>query len=89
MNTPKVGRSKAAKAEKVTRNNFAELRLICEKLLGTVESTGGLIEFSDGTYAPEADSDWIDLGDIVLKARDALQNITGKPVTLTIKTSGY
>jgi hypothetical protein len=37
-------------------------------LIETVESTGGVISYEDGTHAPAGDPDWIDLGDAYLRA---------------------
>ncbi|MGH9691023.1 MAG: hypothetical protein ACRD4C_08100 [Candidatus Acidiferrales bacterium] len=40
-----------------------------KSLLDTVQATGGLIAYSSGTFAPEAERDWIDLGDVIQQAR--------------------
>jgi hypothetical protein len=37
-------------------------------LIETINATGGLLEFSDGTYAPRGDPEWIDLGEAYLAA---------------------
>jgi hypothetical protein len=37
-------------------------------LIDTINATGGLLEFSDGTYAPLGDPEWIDLGEAYLVA---------------------
>ena len=55
------------------------------QIIETVESTGGLIQYPDGTHAPQGEPDWIDLGDAVLAVRSALQTTFGKKVKLTIK----
>jgi hypothetical protein len=39
----------------------------------TIESTGGVIQYKDGNYAPEGDPEWIDLGDAYLAACAALE----------------
>jgi hypothetical protein len=39
-----------------------------EDFINTIEATGGIRAFEDGTYGPEADEDWIDLGDSYVKA---------------------
>lgn len=43
-----------------------------ESFIWTINATGGVIEFRDGTVAPEADPEWIDLGDAYLTACRAL-----------------
>jgi hypothetical protein len=45
---------------------------VIKKLLDTVRSTGGLVMYPDGTLAPVADEDWIDLGDVVQAARGVM-----------------
>ena len=42
------------------------------RLCNTIDATGGIIEFKDGTYGPEADPEWTDLGDAYIAACDAL-----------------
>lgn len=37
-------------------------------IIDTVESTGGLIRFSDGLHAPIAGQSWVDLGEAVNQA---------------------
>ena len=49
------------------------MRDALQKFLSTIQSTGGLLEFEDGTFAPAADPDWIDLGDAALAALRALE----------------
>jgi len=39
-----------------------------QRLIDTVNATGGLVGFVDGTHAPQGDPDWIDLGDAYLTA---------------------
>lgn len=39
-----------------------------ERLVSTVNATGGALRFTDGTVAPAGDPDWIDLGDAYLAA---------------------
>jgi hypothetical protein len=41
-------------------------------LVSTIEATGGVLDFGNGTTAPVADDDWIDLGDAYLAACAAL-----------------
>ncbi len=38
------------------------------KFIGTINATGGIHAFSDGTFAPEGDIDWIDLGEVYMAA---------------------
>jgi hypothetical protein len=47
-----------------------------EDFINTIEATGGIRAFEDGTYGPEADEDWIDLGDSYIKACAEL----GRPI---------
>lgn len=39
-----------------------------EQFVEDIESTGGVLEASDGLYAPVSDPDWIDLGHTYLGA---------------------
>ena len=59
---------------------------VIKKLLDTVRSTGGLLMFPDGTLAPVADEDWIDLGDVVQQARavmgGAYNNVKGMKIRI-------
>lgn len=41
-------------------------------LVETIEITGGVWRFRDGTVAPKGDDEWIDLGDVYLKACEVL-----------------
>lgn len=43
-----------------------------DRLISAIEVTGGLIAYENGTYAPYADPDWIDLGDAYLAACEEL-----------------
>lgn len=43
------------------------------KLIGTIESTGGLVRFEDGSTAPEADIEWLDMADTYLAACKELE----------------
>lgn len=38
------------------------------KLIDTINHTGGLVAFANGTYGPQCDPDWLDLGDAYLAA---------------------
>ena len=55
-----------------------------KKLIETVEATGGLIQFESGLCAPYADPEWLDLGDVVLAAKEELER-EGEDVVLTIE----
>ena len=57
-------------------------------LVKDIQATGGLIEFSDGLHAPMADPAWIDLGETVLKAHEALVE-AGVDQTLDIDIVDY
>lgn len=37
-------------------------------LVDTIDSTGGVVPLEDGTHAPNADPEWVDLGEVYLKA---------------------
>jgi hypothetical protein len=53
-------------------------------LISTVQATGGLVHFSDGSYGCAADEEWLDLADAILVAKQTLENETGIVVELTI-----
>jgi len=53
-------------------------------LISTVQATGGLVHFPDGSYGCAADQEWLDLADAILAAKQALENETGVVVELTI-----
>src|SRR5713226_4599789 len=53
-------------------------------LISTVQATGGLVHFSDGSYACAADDEWLDLADAILVAKQTLENEAGIVVELTI-----
>lgn len=48
------------------------LRNVIDKLIRTVEATGGVEKNEDGTYSPLADPDWLDLGDTYIEACEAI-----------------
>ena len=58
------------------------------ELIDNVQATGGLIEFSDGLTAPQADPTWTDLGATILKAHDALEK-EGVNMRLQIEEVDY
>src|SRR5271156_1814719 len=45
---------------------------VIRKLVDTVQATGGMLMYPNGTVAPAGDPDWIDLGDVVQAARGLL-----------------
>src|ERR1700674_531376 len=53
-------------------------------LISTVQATGGLVHFPDGSYGCAADEEWLDLADAILVAKQTLENETGVAVDLTI-----
>ena len=53
-------------------------------LISTVQATGGLVHFPDGSYGCAADEEWLDLADAILAAKQALESETGFVVELTI-----
>src|SRR5713226_3189466 len=53
-------------------------------VISTVQATGGLVHFSDGSYGCAADEEWLDLADAILAAKQTLENETGAAVELTI-----
>lgn len=40
----------------------------CDRLISTIEATGGVIAYENGTFGPVGDPDWIDLGDAYVSA---------------------
>lgn len=42
-------------------------------LISDIQATGGLIAYSDGSYAPVADHTWTDLGETVIAAKRTLE----------------
>src|SRR6266849_933990 len=53
-------------------------------LISTVQATGGLVHFPDGSFGCAADEEWLDLADAILAAKQTLENETGVVVELTI-----
>ena len=39
-----------------------------EAFVSTIDNTGGVLDFGNGTYAPVEDEDWIDLGIAYMQA---------------------
>ena|ERR1700674_902162 len=54
-------------------------------LISTVQATGGLVHFPDGSYGCAADEEWLDLADAILVAKQTLENETGVVTELTIR----
>jgi len=57
-------------------------------IIETIQSSGGLLEFSDGLVAPSADPTWTDLGHDILNAHGALKK-DGIDIPLSIETVDY
>ncbi len=53
-------------------------------LISTVQATGGLVHFPDGSYGCAADEEWLDLADAILAAKKALEDETRVVAELTI-----
>ena len=66
-------------------NSFEE-HLI--SLITDVQNTGGLIEFSDGLFAPAADPTWTDIGQTIFQAHSALES-NGITLRMNIEDVGY
>ena len=45
---------------------------LLRQLLDTIIATGGLIQYEDGTYAPQGEPDWIDMGQVAFEAAEEL-----------------
>lgn len=50
-----------------------KLREALRRLVDTIEATGGIVLDDDGNYVPEADEDWVDLGEAYLAACKAIR----------------
>jgi hypothetical protein len=48
------------------------LRAVLREFVSTIDATGGVMRLPSGLAAPVADEDWIDLGEVYLKACRAL-----------------
>ena len=64
--------------------SFPECLAPLRDLVNTVEATGGLVEWPDGSYTPECDHEWDDLGRAALDAYNVLR-AAGHPVELRIR----
>jgi hypothetical protein len=49
------------------------LRAVLREFVETIDVTGGVLRLPSGLVAPAADEDWIDLGEVYLKACRALK----------------
>lgn len=56
---------------------------VLKQFVGTVQATGGLIKYADGTLGCQGDEEWLDLADAALEAHTVLHN-AGWEVPLTI-----
>jgi hypothetical protein len=52
--------------------DLQQIERALEEFVYTIEATGGVVMCRDGTVAPLADEDWIDLGEAYLVACRAL-----------------
>jgi len=57
---------------------------VLKALISTVQATGGLVHFPDGTYGCAGDEEWLDLADVTIAAKQTLENETGVVIELTI-----
>lgn len=59
-----------ANRPKVAEANVELAALACQRLIGSINATGGVRESEppDGLVAPVADEDWVDLGDAYMLA---------------------
>jgi hypothetical protein len=67
--------------------NYESIGLL-KGLIDDIHSTGGLIEFNDGMYAPAIDSTWIDLGNSIISIENHLEKLGCAP-KLFINEVGY
>lgn len=51
-----------------TARRLRSTRDAADLLITTINVTGGVVAFSDGTHAPQADPEWIDLAEAYLRA---------------------
>jgi len=54
---------------------MSDTRKSAELLVATIEATGGVVQLTDGTVAPQGDPEWIDLGEAYLLACAELQRL--------------
>ncbi len=57
---------------------------VLKALISTVQATGGLVHFPDGTYGCAGDEEWLDLADVTIAAKQTLEDETGVVIELTI-----
>jgi hypothetical protein len=70
-------------ADKVRRTPTTSTDAL-KALISTVQATGGLVHFPDGSFGCAADEEWLDLADAILVAKQTLENETGVVAELTI-----
>jgi len=49
-----------------------KLEAVLKDFVQAVDATGGVVEDGKGCYEPVADRDWIDIGNVYIRACDAL-----------------
>lgn len=54
------------------------MKTAAQQLIDTIDATGGIIAYNDGTFAPVGEPDWIDLGDTYLTAGTAIGKARGE-----------
>jgi hypothetical protein len=59
------------------------MKIVLKKLIDDTQASGGILLYGNGTCAPLGDPMWVDLGDTVLKAKEALE-AAGESVSLDI-----
>jgi len=69
----------------IGRDLTADEVLLLE-LIQTINATGGVVENTDGSYGVETDSDYADLGDVVIRASELL---TEREIPHTLKGYTY
>jgi hypothetical protein len=66
--------------------NYESIGLL-QGLIDDIHSTGGLIEFNDGMYAPATDSTWTDLGNSIINIENHLEKLGCAPKLLIDEVS--
>lgn len=56
----------------MSQDERARMIAAMNQVITTIEITGGVLRYPDGTHAPAADHDWIDLGEAYLEACKAI-----------------
>jgi len=55
-----------------------------QSLISTVQATGGLVRFPEGSFGCAAAEEWLDIADVILKAKETLEEEAGIAVELTV-----